>query len=159
MVKAASLAEIKKELQQRPPEELLALCLRLGRFKKENKELLTYLLFEADDEDEYVRQVNAHITELFEGIRRDHAYYARKSSRRILKEVKKYARYSNAKETEVSLLICYCSNLGELMSGLPQSKAMDNLYSRQLALVEKRMESLHPDLQYDFRIQLEELGL
>lgn len=156
-MKAASLATIKKELQQRPSEELLALCLRLGRFKKENKELLTYLLFEAEDEDHYVRQLKIHIQELFADVRKDHAYYARKSSRRILKEVKKYARYSNCKETEVALLLCYCANLKDVMKGLPKSRAMDNLYSRQLDLAKKRLEGLHPDLHYDYQLQIDQL--
>ena len=54
-MKAASLADIKRELKGRSPEEVLAICLRLGRFKKDNKELLTYLLFEAGDEAGYVQ--------------------------------------------------------------------------------------------------------
>ena len=49
-MKTAAVKDIKQELLQRSPKELLALCLRLSRFKKENKELLTYLLFEASDE-------------------------------------------------------------------------------------------------------------
>ncbi len=49
-MKPATLAQIKKELNMRSSDELLQLCLRLGRFKKENKELLTYLLFEAEDD-------------------------------------------------------------------------------------------------------------
>ena len=49
-MKAATVSQLKKELQHRNPDELLQLCLRLARFKLENKELLTYLLFEADNE-------------------------------------------------------------------------------------------------------------
>ena len=60
-MKAASLAQIKKELKLRSPQDIEELCLRLGRFKKENKELLTYLLFEADDEQGYI----AHIKESY----------------------------------------------------------------------------------------------
>ena len=48
-MKAASISEIKTELKGLPPAQLTELCLRLARFKKENKELLTYLLFEAND--------------------------------------------------------------------------------------------------------------
>ncbi|MEM9142481.1 MAG: hypothetical protein AAGA86_05795, partial [Bacteroidota bacterium] len=58
-MKAATVAQLKKELQHRPPDELLQLCLRLARFKKENKELLTYLLFEAHDEAGYIALVKA----------------------------------------------------------------------------------------------------
>jgi hypothetical protein len=37
---AASLADIRKELQHTNADTLQALCLRLARYKKENKELL-----------------------------------------------------------------------------------------------------------------------
>lgn len=157
ILKAATLAQIKKELQHRSPDELLALCLRLGRFKKENKELLTYLLFEAENEEAYVAHIKEYIGEMFATIRRAHGYYARKSSRRILKEVKKFIRYSNSKETEVVLLLEYCRELKDLIQGLARNRTMDNLLSRQLDLAEKRLERLHPDLQHDYRLELEEL--
>lgn len=69
-MKAASLAEIKRELKQRSPEELLTICLRLGRFKKENKELLTYLLFEAGDELSYIKLLKEDIDDMMEEIDR-----------------------------------------------------------------------------------------
>lgn len=65
MLKPASLAELKAELQTLPQDELLALCLRLARFKQDNKELLSYLLFEAADTDAYTAQVQQAISEGF----------------------------------------------------------------------------------------------
>ena len=41
-MKPATVHQLKRELQTRTPDELLQLCLRLAKFKKENKELLTY---------------------------------------------------------------------------------------------------------------------
>ena len=52
-MKIASLSEIKRELNERTPEELKAFCLRIAKFRKDNKELLNYLLFEAYDEENY----------------------------------------------------------------------------------------------------------
>ena len=43
-MKAAGVKAIKEELKNRDREELSELCLSLSKFKKENKELLTYLL-------------------------------------------------------------------------------------------------------------------
>jgi hypothetical protein len=40
-MRSASIQEIKQELQQLKPAELVNTCIRLARFKKENKELLT----------------------------------------------------------------------------------------------------------------------
>jgi len=56
-MKAATINEIKQELQSLPPVRLSEICLRLAKFKKDNKELLTYLLFEAQDEEEYKKNI------------------------------------------------------------------------------------------------------
>ena len=56
-MKAASLKEVKTELNHKSHSELLAICLRLSRFKKENKELLNYLLFEFSDEEKYIESM------------------------------------------------------------------------------------------------------
>ena len=56
-MKAATLNEIKQELTNLPSTRVLELCLRLGRFKKENKELLTYLLFEAHNIPEFIENI------------------------------------------------------------------------------------------------------
>ena len=70
-MKAATLHELKQELTHLPAKELLELCLRLGRFKKENKELLTYLIFESHDERSFIENVKAHIDSEFEVIPKD----------------------------------------------------------------------------------------
>ena len=63
-MKIESIVTIKKELKHLSQEELLELCLRLGKFKKENKALLTYLLFESHDEDGYIESVKLTLDEL-----------------------------------------------------------------------------------------------
>ena len=66
-MKAASMHELKDELAHLPPKKVLELCLRLARYKKENKELLSYLLFEAHDEQGFVMQVKKEIDETIFG--------------------------------------------------------------------------------------------
>ena len=65
-MKTATVKEIQAELEQLPQAGLVTLCLRLAKFKKENKELLTYLLFESFDEDAYLITVKNYIDEQFE---------------------------------------------------------------------------------------------
>ncbi len=156
-MKAATLAQIKKELKLRSPDEIEALCLRLGRFKKENKELLTYLLFEADDEEAYVQHIKEYIDELFDGITNTNFYYLKKSVRKILKETKKCIRYSNSKETEVALLLHFCDRLISFKPSIKRNTTLVNLYERQLELADKKIKGLHPDLQLDYENELEEL--
>jgi len=93
-MKAASVKELKQALETRSPKELKAICLTLAKFKKENKELLTYLLFEAADEEAYIKSVKAEIDRQFEAINTRSYYFIKKGVRKILREVKKYIRYS-----------------------------------------------------------------
>ena len=60
-MKAAGIKAIKEELKNLDREELSELCLSLSKFKKENKELLTYLLFEADDENYFIKGIKEEI--------------------------------------------------------------------------------------------------
>lgn len=156
-MKAATAVQLKKEIKFRSKEELEQLCLRLARFKKENKELLTYLLFEADHEESYVAEVKEYIAEQFEGINTTSFYYTKKSIRKILRETKKYIRYSPVKETEVALLLYFCKLMIEFSSSIKRSKTMVGLYERQLSLIEKKIGTLHEDLQHDYLLELNEL--
>lgn len=156
-MKAASVVQIKKELQHCSQEELLQLCLRLSKFKKENKELLTYLLFESGNEAGYIETVIAEVDELFLDINTNSFFYIKKSVRKILRNLKKYIRYSGNKETEVELLLYFCKKLKEFRPSMNNNTTLRNLYDRQLAFVEKKVAALHEDLQYDYGLVLEEL--
>ena len=156
-MKAATVVQIKKELQQRNPEELLRLCLRLSKFKKENKELLTYLLFAADHEAGSIEVVKAEIDEAFAFINTNSYFYIKKSVRKILRNVKKYIRYSGNKETEVDLLLYFCQKLKELKPPMSRNTTLLNLYERQLLFVEKKITLLHVDLQYDYGLLIAKL--
>ncbi len=158
-MKAATVSEIKKELKLRSTEELLELCLRLSRFKKENKELLTYLLFESEDEEAFIRGIKKDMEVQFEEININSYFYIKKSVRKILREIKKYIRYSQNKETEVELLLHFCTTLNEFSPSIERNVTLTNLYNRQLDFIEKKVTALHEDLQYDYKIELSELQL
>lgn len=156
-MKAESIVVIKKELQHLPKEDLLQLCLRLGRFKKENKELLTYLLFQAHDEDDYINSIKNTLDDLFETMNTDSYFYMKKTIRKILRQIKTYSRYSITKTTEVELLLYFCNRLNSLKPNIHRNRTLDNLYQRQVIAIEKKIMSFHEDLQYDYHIQLEQL--
>ncbi|MDC6366271.1 MULTISPECIES: hypothetical protein [Flavobacteriaceae] len=156
-MKAATIAQLKKELQFRSEDEILQLCLRLARFKKENKELLTYLLFEAGDENGYIETVKLEVDELFLDINTNSYFYIKKSVRKILRNLKKYIRYSGNKETEVELLLYFCQKLKVFSPSIQRNTTLLNLYKRQLEYIQKKLSALHEDLQYDYRLVLEEL--
>lgn len=156
-MKAVSVVTIRKELRYKSKEELAELCLRLSRFKKENKELLTYLLFEADSEEGYIQTVKSEIDEQFELINTNSYFYIKKSVRKILRNIRKYIRYSLNKETEVELLLYFCQKLKAMQPSIFRNTTLTNLYERNLDALSKKIAKLHEDLQYDYTIILEEL--
>jgi len=156
-MKAVTVKQLKEELSQRPPKELLEICLRLSKFKKENKELLTYLLFESTSQGQYIETVKREIDEQFTQINTSSYYFIKKSLRKILRNVKKYIRYALNKQTEVELLIYYCQKLNEFKPSIFNNQMLRNLYKRQIEAIKKAMSYLHEDLQYDYNLELEEL--
>lgn len=157
-MKTASVSQLKKELQHRNEADLLQICLRLAKFKKENKELLTYLLFESDYEEGYIESVKELIADQFETINTKNYYWMKKGIRKILKETKKYARYSGNKETEVALLIYFCEKMNEVRPAIRNNNVLRNLYLRQKEYIAKKIEALHEDLQLDYINALEKLN-
>ncbi len=157
-MKAASLKEIKTELNHRSTQEVLELCLRLSRFKKENKELLTYLLFESADEESFIQSIKTKVDEDFKSINTKTYFYIKKSIRKILRELKKFIRYSQNKETEVELLLYFCHKLKEFTPSIKRNTTLSNLYNRQIDYISKKVKALHEDLQYDYELELEALS-
>ena len=153
----ATAKQIKDELKLKSEKELMELCARLVRFKKENKELLTYLLFEEKDEWGYIQSIKERMDQGFDDVNRWRMYLAKKTIRKILKEVKKFIRYSGKKDTEVELLIYFCTKLKAFIIDIGYNKVLLNLYDRQIELIKKRILSLHEDLQYDYTLELKEL--
>lgn len=153
-MKAATIHEIKQELGTLKLPALTELCLRLARFKKENKELLTYLLFEAHDEQGYIDSVRKEIDDLFDTINISHLYFVKKTLRKIVRVINKYCRYSGNRQTEFELRIYFCQKLKN--SGIPfgRNTVISNLYRSQLQKIQTALKTMHEDLQHDYSKEL-----
>ena len=156
-MKAATVKELKQELCSRTQGDLVDLCLRLSKFKKENKELLTYLLYESSNESAYILNVKREIKNEFDEINKSSYFYIKKSVRKILRNTKKFIRYSGKKETEVELLIYFCTELKKILPLSEKLIPLQNLFNRQIEAIKKALSTLHEDLQYDYQMELEEL--
>jgi hypothetical protein len=156
-MKTASISILKKELSTLPYSEVLKICMQLVKYKKENKELLNYLLFEAGNEQEYINNIKSEIDFHFNEINTSHLYFSKKSIRKILKITNKYIRYSCHKQTEVELLIYFCSKLKT--SGIPirTSTALSNFYNNQVQKIKNAVVTLHEDLQFDYASEIKQL--
>src|SRR6478672_10925947 len=156
-MKTASVKQIKEELVTLPQEALLQLCLRLVKFKKDNKELLTYLLFEAPDEQGYVNAVKAMLDELFAEVNIKNLYYAKKTLRKIVRTANKYIKYSGKETTEVEILLYCCTKINGLGLKLSRSTVLENLYNGLLKKIRNAIDGMHEDLQYDYRKELQQV--
>src|SRR5581483_11318759 len=138
----ASIQEIKKELRSHDTDSLQELCMRLAKYKKENKELLNYLLFEAHNEQAYVENVKEEIQELFKTVPASNVYFIKKSLRRILRFVNKQIKYSGVKQTELEVRIFFCAKVKEAKIPLTVGTVLFNLYRQQLKKIEGALAKL-----------------
>jgi len=157
-MKSVSLSELKKELQEIPQMELIELCVALAKYKKENKEFLGYLLFEAHDKNAFVKEVKKEIEEQITLLQsQPNLYFVKKGLRKTLRVITKYNKYISDKAFSADLLICFCSKLKH--SGIPyrKSQLIVNMYEQQLKKINVLINSLHEDLQQDYLHDLEKL--
>lgn len=158
-MKASSISTLKKELNSLPAGDVMEICLKLIKYKKENKELVSYLLFDANDESGYIKSIKLEIDEQFTEINLNHIYFAKKSIRKILKITNKYIKYSGHKQTEVELLIHFCSKLKNSGISIRSSNSLNNLYINQVRKIYTALNSLHEDLQHDYLEELNQLKI
>lgn len=159
-MKSGTLNEIKKELQQLEPGQLTELCIALAKYKKDNKEYLDYLLFACHDRNGFMTKVKAEVDNQFAELNSGtNLYYAKKSLRKILRIMMKYIKYIGEKSVAAELHIYFCKKLND--SGIPveESARLVNLRSGEIKKIKALIDSLHPDLQYDYLKEMEALGI
>lgn len=154
-----SLSDIKKEIKHLNSNELNELCLRLGRFKNENKALITYELFYKGDEISFIEDIKEELLEYLAVINTDSYFYMKKTIRKVLKQIRLFARLSREKTTELELLIFFCEELNKLEPSIHKNKLLSNLYRRQVISIEKKLTGVHEDLQFDYMQQLQPLKM
>ncbi len=154
-MQTSSIAEIKKEMQTLNKEELLLLCSRLIKYKKENKELIHYILFESAREDVYIQKIKEETADLFKDVNKDTIYFAKKGIRKIVRIINQHIKYSGKSTTAIELLIHFCKEMKQLKLDWSKSAVMINLYNNQLKRIDKEMGNIHEDLRYDYTQEIE----
>ena len=157
-MKLEKLSDIKKELLRRNVHELTDICLRLAKYKKENKELLHYLLFDVNEPLAYSEQVKSFLTEDFKTLQK-HYYYSTKSLRKIIRLINRYAKYTASKQVELELSLWFCTNFLIYADLKSNHKPLHGLLTRQLEKISNLIPKLHEDLQFDYHNEFETLLL
>ena len=148
-MKAATISQLKKELAKLDREELLEVCVRLAKFKVESKELLTYLLMKSDDELRYANELCEELDKLLDDSGRIH----KQTLRKVVRWMNKCLRFSGNRETELQVRIHFCRRIKEKQISFGGCRVSENMYTTQLKKIEKALEKVHPDLQFDFNQQ------
>ncbi|MFD0764991.1 hypothetical protein ACFQZI_08995 [Mucilaginibacter lutimaris] len=143
------LQQIKKEVQHLSQEQLAELCLRLVRYKKENKELLAYLLFEAHNESDFIESVKAEAGFMFSQLP-SQSYFTAKGLRKILKMLTKYTKFIGSKPAEIELLLNFCHNYLQYVVRQTSYKPIRLILTRQVEKIKTAIGKLHEDLQFDY---------
>lgn len=149
----ASIDDIKKELRELPPIKVLDLTLRLARFKKENKELLTYILFESHDEAGYIKSLETDMDEQFVIVDPSPVSKAKKDYRKILRGINRQIKYIGSKSAAVELLLYFSMKLKQQESSLHPK--LETIFLQQLNKAEKLLPLIEEDLQFDFRQKID----
>jgi hypothetical protein len=156
---ASSLQEVKNELRELSPKDLIELCLKLAKYKKDNKEYLGYLLFKSHDKEAFASEVKKEIDENYSTIDpHTNLYYVKKSLRKTLRMMGKYSRYIEDKAVSAELYIYFLNKLAD--SGIPfkKSKLLVNLYEQQMKKINSLVNSLHDDLRADYKRDIDRLS-
>ncbi len=157
-MKSASVKELKAALHNLSPIEMLEVCMLMAKYKRENKELLSYLLYEADNEQQYIENIKLEIDTYFENLVVFSFSNMLKKLRKALRIANKYIKFSGSKNVEVAVLIYLCIKI-KPFTLQTSSTALLNLYNRQIIKIDKALLKLEEDLQYDYKTDIEAIKI
>jgi hypothetical protein len=155
-MKPEKLSDLKKVLLVLNVPELTEICLRLAKYKKENKELLAYLLFDANEPMKYAEDVKSFLIADFNTLQK-HYFYSTKSLRKIIRLINRYSKYTGSKQVETELTIWFCRNYMTYVDLSTSHKPLQGLLIRQFEKITKLLPKLHEDLQFDYQKEYETL--
>ena len=155
-MKKENLRDLKRELENQPPEELVKICLRIARLKQENKELLAYLLYDAEDPMNYAGMLKEDILLPFQS--EFHTpYQFTKGVRKSLRLIAKYLRFTGNREGETELLLFLVNEFHQHYKHQYRTAALSKIIFRCLDKAENNIAKLHEDIQADYSETLNEL--
>ncbi|NCD71808.1 hypothetical protein [Mucilaginibacter agri] len=150
------LKEIKAELKHLSTTQLADLCLRMVKYKKENKELLGYLLFEAHDQDAFIASVKGEAGMMFSQLSGP-SYQMAKGIRKILRLVNKHIKFTGSKQAEVELLLQFCKDYLDYADRRGNYKPLQQILIRQFTKIKAAIGKLQEDLQFDYQQEYNDL--
>lgn len=156
-MKSYSVSEIKKALNELDTADLVNVCLRVAKYKKENKELLSYLMFDCKDESQFIEDIKSELDDLFEHLKDDNNYRLLKQLRKISRTISKPIKYSGIPTSQAEVLIYFTKKLKDITKSKMHLLAYQNFYLQQIKKIETILNKMHEDYRYDFEKDFERL--
>jgi DNA-directed RNA polymerase specialized sigma54-like protein len=104
-----------------------------------------------------VDTVKEELDELFQTANTTSFYLTKKSAQTIRRKLNKALKFSMNKEDQVELLLYFCEQLKKYGYLKYQHPILQSLFLKQTEKIQKNIAALHEDLQYDYRMRLEEI--
>lgn len=150
------LNTLKKELQHLSAQELIAHLTRLAKYKVENKEFLNFLLFYQHDTDLYINEIKEIVTKTFDEL--PYSDYPKiKQLRKLARIINKHLKFVSDKKQDAELLLFFCHKYIEKRTFKTKLKALQSIFIRQFLRLQKSIEKLDEDLQFDYSREMENL--
>lgn len=150
-MKAPTLNQIKKELETIAPDRVMSILLRLIKSKTENKELVSYILFDEADLSTYISDLRYEVEVQMTNLLKSPPYIQKRGLRKVLNYITRHAKYTGTKEAEVELLLFFCQQMNTLGLMRHPSRLIENIYVSQLNKINKKLPLVHEELQVDYQ--------
>jgi hypothetical protein len=147
---------LKRELNEKNQKELIEICIGLAKLKIENKEMLTYLLFDSENPLSYAEKLKVEISNHFSELN-FHYYYSTKSLRKTIRLILKYSRFTKFKQGEIELLLHFSKKFND---NIPQNTSHLPLLGLQFRCLKKAhalIQKTHPDFYADYSLEYNEI--
>jgi hypothetical protein len=158
-MKTHTLSQLQKELATLPPKEALEICIKLAKYKKENKEYLNFLLFGVHDKENYFEKIKESLEDSFSQVSRTTAWTTKKGLQKMARLIQKHVKQSGSLQTEIELRIWFCKRIRQARIDLDASQVTANLFYREIERIKVVYGKLHEDLRTDYNDDLERLNI
>jgi len=156
-MKIATLAEIKKNLNQLTEKELVEVITLMAKSSVDNKKFLFFHLYGRDNPNLFTEMVEEELELEFQKASAYNYHTAKKSAQKIRRIMNKLLKYNKDKATQLELIAFFCEKMVENGYLRHRHPVIDNLYRIQVGKIEKLHMGLHEDLQYDYQERIDAL--
>ncbi|TAH00604.1 MAG: hypothetical protein EAZ15_08740 [Sphingobacteriales bacterium] len=140
----------KKEITKLDAKTLADICIRLAKYKTENKEFLNYLLFHSYDNQPYIDELKLEIANCFLHVNQNDYLYS-KVLKGLLASLNKHLKFIGDKNREAEIVAEFCNTFMAHVTVRSYYAGLIQVLYRQFVRLQKVVGKLDEDLQFDYK--------